>query len=116
MKAWLYAVLAVALCVVSAEGARVAAAAEAPAAKDSLALRESVWQVDSVALPTRVSLREVVVTGPGVPPLASLDDLSGKRIHVRSSTSWAESLGALNERLRAAGPTPAELVPLPDAL
>jgi membrane-bound lytic murein transglycosylase MltF len=73
-------------------------------------------KVDFVPLPTRVMLREVVVTGPGAPPLASLEDLSGKRVHVRPATSYADSLGALNERLRAAGRPPVELVPLPDAL
>ncbi len=73
-------------------------------------------KVDFVPLPTRSNLREVIVTGPGAPPLASLEDLSGRRVHVRPSTSYADSLGALNERLRAAGRRPVELVPLPDAL
>lgn len=73
-------------------------------------------KVDFFPLPTRTNLREVIVTGPGAPPLASLDDLAGLRVHVRPSTSYAESLGALNERLRAKGRPPVELAPLPDAL
>lgn len=73
-------------------------------------------KVDFYPLPTRNNLREVIVTGPGAPPLASLDDLAGLRVHVRPSTSYAESLGALNERLRAKGRPPVELAPLPEAL
>ncbi|MFL5363675.1 MAG: transglycosylase SLT domain-containing protein [Myxococcales bacterium] len=47
--------------------------------------------------------REVVVTGPGYPPLASADDLSGREVVVRPSSSFREHLDALNGRLIAAG-------------
>lgn len=73
-------------------------------------------QVDFFPLPTRRGLREVIVTGPGAPALKSLDDLSGQRVHVRPATSYAQSLGRVDARLRAAGRPPMQLVPLPDAL
>jgi membrane-bound lytic murein transglycosylase MltF len=60
--------------------------------------------------------KEIVVTGPGSPPLQTLDDLSGKTVHVRPSTSFHESLVLLNLRLKAAGKAPVKLAPLPDAL
>jgi membrane-bound lytic murein transglycosylase MltF len=59
---------------------------------------------------------EVVVTGPKSPPIATADDLSGKTVHVRRTSSYYESLVALNERLAGAGKPPAKLVLVPDAL
>ena len=42
--------------------------------------------------PVYQGVREVVVTGPGAPPLRSLDDLAGREIYVRASSSYAEHL------------------------
>ena len=53
--------------------------------------------------PTRTHVDEVVVTGPGAPAIASVDDLAGQEVYVRKSSSYYQSLLALNERLRAAG-------------
>ncbi|EEA04645.1 Lytic transglycosylase catalytic [Burkholderia sp. H160] len=73
-------------------------------------------QVDFVAPRDRKPVREVVVTGPKSPALAKLDDLSGKAVHVRRSSSYYESLNALNARFLKEGKAPVKLVPLPDAL
>src|SRR3954470_2677830 len=54
--------------------------------------------------------REVVVTGPGYPPLASADDLSGREVVVRPSSSFREHLDALNGRLIATGKAEIKLV------
>jgi membrane-bound lytic murein transglycosylase MltF len=59
---------------------------------------------------------EVVVTGAKAPPLASVDDLAGKTVHVRQSSSYHESLMALNERNRQAGRPEVVLRLVPDAL
>jgi len=61
-------------------------------------------------------LRELIVTGPASPQLATLDDLSGKTIHVRRTTSYYESLEALNLRFRKEGKEPVKLVELPAAV
>ena len=53
--------------------------------------------------PTRTNVSEVVVTGPGAPPIASVDDLAGKEVFVRKSSSYHASLVALNEKLKARG-------------
>ena len=45
------------------------------------------------------NVSEVVVTGPASPKVASLDDLSGNDVFVRKSSSYYESLVALNKRL-----------------
>jgi membrane-bound lytic murein transglycosylase MltF len=53
--------------------------------------------------PTRTNVDEIVVTGPGAPAIASIDDLGGQEVYVRRSSSYYQSLVALNDRLRAAG-------------
>jgi membrane-bound lytic murein transglycosylase MltF len=58
----------------------------------------------------------VVVTGPKSPELKALDDLSGKRVHVRKTSSYFESLEQLNAGLKAAGKPETQLVLVPDAL
>jgi membrane-bound lytic murein transglycosylase MltF len=45
---------------------------------------------------------EVVVAGPASPTIASLDDLAGKEVFVRKSSSYYQSLGALNAKFAAA--------------
>jgi membrane-bound lytic murein transglycosylase MltF len=61
-------------------------------------------------------VRELIVTGPRSPQLATLDDLSGKTVHVRRGTSYYESLEALNARFRKESKEPVKLVELPGAL
>ena len=64
----------------------------------------------------RKSISEVIVTGPKSPELKTLDDLSGKRVHVRKASSYAESLEAQNERLRRDNKPPITLIAVPDSL
>ncbi len=71
-------------------------------------------QVDLV--PLHAGASEIVATGPKSPPIATVDDLSGKTVHVRPATSYYESLVALNERFAKQGTPPVKLVALPDAL
>lgn len=66
--------------------------------------------------PTRTGINEVVVTGPGSPKLASLDDLSGKRIFVRRSSSYYDSIEALNQTLKGKGKAPVEIDDAPESL
>ena len=50
-----------------------------------------------------------VVTGPAAPPLSTLDDLSGNEVWVRRSSSYYESLTALNPTLTAKGLPPIKI-------
>jgi membrane-bound lytic murein transglycosylase MltF len=61
-------------------------------------------------------VRELVVTGPASPPVATLDDLSGKTIHVQKATSYLNSITALNQRFLKEGKPPIKIVELPGAL
>jgi membrane-bound lytic murein transglycosylase MltF len=72
--------------------------------------------VDFIAPTDHPPMRELLVTGPNAPPVATLEDLSGKTVHARASTSYHESVRSLNQRLQAAGKPPAVIVDLPAAL
>ena len=60
--------------------------------------------------PVFTGVNEIVVTGPSGPKLTSLDDLAGKKVHVRKSSSYYESLLRLNKSLKNAGKKPVKLV------
>jgi membrane-bound lytic murein transglycosylase MltF len=71
---------------------------------------------DFVAPTERDPALELLVSGPGAPAVATLDDLSGKKVNVREASSYFESLNALNDKLHAAGKPPVQIVKMPDAL
>jgi membrane-bound lytic murein transglycosylase MltF len=62
------------------------------------------------------TMKELVVTGPQSPAIKAVDDLSGKTVHVRKTSSYYESLESLNERLKKEGKPAVKLVLVPDAL
>jgi membrane-bound lytic murein transglycosylase MltF len=66
--------------------------------------------------PTRKDVNEIVVTGPGAPAVASVEDLAGQQVFVRKSSSYYESLLALNEHLKAAGKPPIAVQAAPETL
>ena len=72
--------------------------------------------VDFVAPDAKSVNVEILVTGPAGTAVATADDLSGQMVHVRPSSSYHESLLALNARLHQAGRPPVKLVLVPDAL
>ncbi len=72
--------------------------------------------VDFVAPSDMKGNSEIVVTGPTSPALASMDDLAGRTVHVRPSSSYHDSVVRLNERLKQAGKPAVQIVALPDAL
>ena len=66
--------------------------------------------------PVMADVNEVVVAGPASPKVASLDDLSGKEIFVRNSSSYYESLVALNTKFAAEKKPPVTLKEAPETL
>jgi membrane-bound lytic murein transglycosylase MltF len=66
--------------------------------------------------PTRKDVSEIVVTSTDAPPIASVDDLSGREVFVRRSSSYYESLQALNQRFASAGKKPVVLKDAPETL
>jgi membrane-bound lytic murein transglycosylase MltF len=79
-------------------------------------LDELLKFVDFVAPDENAASVEIVATGPASPAIASVDDLSGKTVHVREASSYFLSLTALNERFKKAGKPPVKLVKVPNAL
>jgi len=55
------------------------------------------------SVPASSDISELVVTGPRSPALSTLDDLSGKKVFVRPSSSYLESLNELNSSFRERG-------------
>lgn len=60
-------------------------------------------------IPAARDVNEVIVTGPGAPPLATLDDLAGKDIYVSRATSYYDSLLTLNQGFIQRGLSPMRL-------
>jgi membrane-bound lytic murein transglycosylase MltF len=67
---------------------------------------------------------EIIVTGPGAPDLASIEDLAGKEVHVRAPTeekyrslsAYYDSLTQLNSRFSAEGKPPMRITVVPVVL
>ncbi len=53
--------------------------------------------------PVSRKLSEVLVTGPSAPAIETIEDLAGKKIYVRASSSYRSSLDQLNRKFRQAG-------------
>jgi membrane-bound lytic murein transglycosylase MltF len=60
--------------------------------------------------PFLTGVNEIVVTGPKGPALATIEDLAGKQIYVRKSSSYYQSLQQLNERFEKAGKPEIDIV------
>jgi membrane-bound lytic murein transglycosylase MltF len=72
--------------------------------------------VDFVAPADTKPNREIVLSGPKSAPLATAEALSGKTVHVRWTSSYHDSLVALNQRLQKDGKPAVKLVAVPDEL
>jgi membrane-bound lytic murein transglycosylase MltF len=73
-------------------------------------------EVAAFSIPTRTGVKEVVVAARGIPAPATPDDLSGREVFVRKSSSYYESLVRLNESLAARGKPPVTIKPAPEPL
>ncbi len=66
--------------------------------------------------PIIANVNEIVVLGRNAPETATIEDLSGREVAVRESSSYFTHLLALNERLRSAGRPEMRLVPVDEDL
>lgn len=66
--------------------------------------------------PTRSNVSEVIVSGPGAPPIATVDDLSAKEVFVRKESSAWRDLLELNDKLLAKGLPPVLIREVPGNL
>jgi membrane-bound lytic murein transglycosylase MltF len=66
--------------------------------------------------PMAWGINEIVVTGPNSPGLTSLDDLSGKDVVLRKSSSYWAHVERLNERFKSESKAPVKLHAAPEDL
>jgi len=79
-------------------------------ATGNLTITEERKKIVDFSDPWASGAKEVIVTAKGIPALGALEDLSGREIYVRPSSSYYESLKALNNRLKKAGRKPTKIV------
>ncbi len=72
--------------------------------------------VVAFSMPIYQDVREILVTGPGAPPIQNLDDLAGQEIAVKQSSSFHASLLAANARLAMDGKPAIDIRRLPEDL
>lgn len=60
--------------------------------------------------PAYTGVNEIIAAGPAITPIETIDDLAGKEIHVRKSSSYYVSLTNLNKRFKKSGTPPMKLV------
>jgi len=70
-------------------------------AASNLTITADRQKVVDFSVPVYANVSEVVVSGPGAPVVKRVEDMSGKEVFVRKSSSYYESLVALNKRLAA---------------
>jgi membrane-bound lytic murein transglycosylase MltF len=75
-------------------------------------------RLDSVDFsdPLMTDVSEILVSGPSAPPVGSLEELSGRELYVRSSSSYHESLVELGKNLAASGRKPVSVRPASENL
>jgi len=66
--------------------------------------------------PTRTNVHQIVVTGPGAPPIRTIEDLSGKEVFAREFGGYSQSLRELNKFFAAHGKPPAVIREPPPSL
>ena len=66
--------------------------------------------------PSRTNVNEIIVTNRQSPSIASVEDLSGRTVFVRKSSSYYQSLLALNKKLEANGKPAIRIDPAPENL
>jgi membrane-bound lytic murein transglycosylase MltF len=78
----------------------------------------SAWrraQVDFTH-PTRSGISVIAVSGPGVPPINSVQDLAGREIYLRPSDAPKAAVDRFNADLARAGKPPVRIRPAPEVL
>jgi membrane-bound lytic murein transglycosylase MltF len=92
------------------------AAGKGDIASANLTITPERQKLVDFTMPVAANVSEVVVSGPASPKVAGLDDLSGKEVFVRKSSSYYESLVALNKKFAAEKKPPVTLKEAPETL
>ena len=76
------------------------------------------WRKEAVDFtnPTRTGISVIPVTGPGVPPVKTVQDLAGRELYLRPSDIPRGAVERFNAELKAAGKPPVRIRPAPEVL
>jgi membrane-bound lytic murein transglycosylase MltF len=76
------------------------------------------WRAEKVDFtkPTRTGISSIVITAPGVPPIATPQDLADKQVYLRASDVSAPAVKEFNGKLAAAGKPPVKIQAAPEVL
>jgi membrane-bound lytic murein transglycosylase MltF len=77
-------------------------------------VRPELEKVVAFSTPTRTDVNQVVVTGPGAPAIATVDDLAGQEVFVRKTSPYYATLTQLNDQLKTRGKPPIVITEAPD--
>jgi membrane-bound lytic murein transglycosylase MltF len=86
------------------------------AAGNLMVTDERLKSAEFFSSPNEQELTEIPLTQKGKETLTDIEQLSGKTVHVRLSSSYHEHLLALNQRLKAKGKVPVTLVAVSENL
>ena len=79
-------------------------------------VRPELEKLVAFSEPTRTNVSQVVVTGPGAPAIATVDDLAGQEVFVRKASAYHETLTQLNGQLKSRGKPAVVINEAPDVL
>ena len=82
----------------------------------SLSITPERQQLIDFSKPISRKVSEILVIGPAAPPIESLDDLAGKTLYVRHSSSYRESVEELNRRFAEEGKALVKIEPVSEML
>jgi membrane-bound lytic murein transglycosylase MltF len=92
------------------------AAGKGDIAASNLTVSEERERLVDFSSPVYRNVTELVVSGPASPAVSSVDDLAGKEVFVRTSSSYYESLLALNQRFATEKKPPVIIKEAPEEL
>jgi len=78
----------------------------------------TAWRKEKVDFtnPTQTNISSIIVTGPGVPTLNSVQELAGREVYLRESDVSADNVKKFNAELVAAGKPPVKITAAPEVL
>jgi membrane-bound lytic murein transglycosylase MltF len=85
-------------------------------AAGNLTITPARQKIVDFSAPHLTGVDEIIISGSASPAINTLDDLSGKEILVRKSSSYYESLLQLNARFKNSGKPPVKIVPADEYL
>jgi membrane-bound lytic murein transglycosylase MltF len=84
----------------------------------SAGLLQTAWRREQVDFTnaTRTGISSIIVSGPGVPTVATPMDLGGREVYLRKSDVSTQGVDQFNSELAKAGKPPVKLIPAPEVL